>query len=360
MGCDLVTEKIRLGLEEEVFVTEPDRPSLQSLYYLARLLWRNPGYYYRHSASNFARGRDVAQGLMGGIEISTGVHEDPDDLLRDLASRRRELARVTAGLIVPVGHLFDVQTPTNTCGLHIHVGPLADPRRAYAHLVHFLPLLALMSANSPLAGGEARGLSYRMQVSFAIGPLREDWTHRFQDLIYSCRLGTLELRVFDPFWDLERLRWLLRCIVAVAALPGEREPDLVRYNRLREQVARRGYTDELRSLYRELAAIVPVPEHLFAEPPAQKALRFYRRHGLLATYAAIDNAYRTGRFAAPGGSVGAEQPAALSRAALAAAGFLGYYMVKLPYVVIKARREWAASGANDLAGTAGGTEGRRR
>ncbi len=335
-----MTDKIHLGLEEEVFVTEPERPSLQSLFYLARLLWLNPRYYYRHSASNFARGRDVAQGLMGGIEISTGVHADPDELVADLAARRQELARVTRGLIVPVGHLFDVDTPTNTCGLHVHIGPLDEPGRVYGHLVHFLPLLALMSANSPYAGGRKRGLSYRMQASFAIGPLRPDWTHRFQDLILSCRLGTLELRVFDPFWDLERMRWLLRCVQAIARLPGPREPDLARYNRLRGQVARTGYGGELRDLYRELSAVCPVPEYLFTCPPAVQVEKLYCRHGLVGAYAALDNAYRTGRLTPRDAPAPPTPPAQAFRAVRAAAGFLGYYMIRLPYVVLKARQEW--------------------
>ncbi len=30
------------GIEEEVFVTEPQRPTLRSFYYLARLLAKNP------------------------------------------------------------------------------------------------------------------------------------------------------------------------------------------------------------------------------------------------------------------------------------------------------------------------------
>lgn len=325
---------VLLGLEEEVFITEPDRPSLQSLYYLARLLWRDPGFYYTHSASNFARGQDVAQGIMGGVEIATEPCEGPDALVAALEARRRELASVSDGLIVPVGHLFDPETPTNTCGLHVHVGPLAEPLRAYANLVHFLPLLALLSANAPLAGGRPAGLSYRMLRSFAIGPLRPDWEYRFQDLIFSKRLGTLEVRVFDPFWDLERLRWLLRCLAAVCALEEDRPADLAAYNRLREEVARDGYTPRLRALYGELRAVVPVPEELFAEPPALETLRLWRAHGSVGAYAALDNAYRHGVVRA--------RPVGRSRVRLGriVLGIAGYYLLKTPYALLKARQEW--------------------
>lgn len=72
-----------MGLEEEVFITEPTLPSLGALWHLARLLWSNPSYYYAHSASNFARGRDLRQSIMSGVEISTGIHSGPDDLVKE-------------------------------------------------------------------------------------------------------------------------------------------------------------------------------------------------------------------------------------------------------------------------------------
>lgn len=351
-----------VGLEEEVFITEPARPTLNSLYYLARLLWLNPGFYYTHSASNFARGRDARTCLMGGVEIATRPAGSPDEAVRDLALRRRELASVAGGLVVPVGHLFDLEAPTNTCGLHVHLGALPDPRRSYAAIVRYLPVLAAMTVNSPFAGGRDAGASYRMQHSFAIGPLRGDWTYRFQDVIYSRRLGTIEIRVFDPFWDLERLRWLVGACVAVALHEEPVQADLDLYNRLREVVAREGYGRPLRRLYRELSAFYPLPERLLLHPPAEETRRLYRARGTVGAYAALDHAYRLGRRPLAGEALSplsrsargrSDQPAVLAeetgfggvarslRAPVKlAAGFVGYYLPKAPYVVLKAWREW--------------------
>lgn len=341
------TKGLLIGLEEEVFITEPYRPSLGSLYCLARLLWRDPAFYYTHSASNFARGNDVRSCLMGGVEIATRTASSPEEAVRDLRRRRGELAEVTEGYyLVAVGHLFDLEAPTNTCGLHVHLGGLPDPRRSYAALVRYLPVLAAAAVNSPLAGGREVGLSYRMQRSFAIGPLRGDWSYRFQDLIYSRRLGTIEIRVFDPFWDLERLRWLLGACIAVALLDRPVEADLELYNRLREVVAREGYGKPIRRLYQELASFYPLPERLLLNPPAEETRRLFRQRGMAGAYAVLDRAYRHGEpplQAASGGD--GDPPCRRSGVRLpvllrAAVGFFGYFLPKAPYVAFKAWREW--------------------
>ncbi|MCS7191352.1 MAG: hypothetical protein NZ843_07105, partial [Fimbriimonadales bacterium] len=71
------------GIEEEIFITEPTRPALSAFYPMAKLLWRNPRYYYKHSATNFARGRDARQCLMSSVEIATRPHSDLEALLAD-------------------------------------------------------------------------------------------------------------------------------------------------------------------------------------------------------------------------------------------------------------------------------------
>ncbi|NPV71831.1 MAG: hypothetical protein HPY55_14545 [Firmicutes bacterium] len=324
-----------LGIEEEIFVTHPERTSLESLYYLAKLLWKNPRYYYSHSDSNFARGNDVKQGIMGGVELSTGCHSDVATLVDDLAARRAEFsATCSDALLVPVGHLIDLSAPTLTCGMHIHIGNLPDSKRAYAALVHYLPLLALIAANAPFVAGQYFGQSYRMAHSYAIGALRSDPWYRFQDIIFARRLGTIEIRVFDPVWDLGRLRMLVDCILAIVKDGHEYALDRETYNCLRPKFVVEGYSGELRPLYEELRGIIDVPEELFKTTPSDKVKAVYEERGLLPTYSALDNAYRNNVFEAR------DVPAMKKQPARAAVGLASYYIVRLPYKLQKVLKEW--------------------
>jgi hypothetical protein len=386
---------LTLGLEEEVFITTPTRPTLDALYALAKLLGRNPRYYYKHTASNFARGRDARQCLMSSVEIATRPHAAIDALLGELRTHRAALADAAGdAYLVPVGHLFDLDAPTNTAGLHIHVGVPAERRQTvYANLAHFLPLLILLSASSPYAGGRYFGQSYRVASSFAIGALRDDPYYRFQDLILSRRLGTIEIRACDPIWDLERLRVLLEAVRAIAQLPTARPINRVRYAALRHQAACIGYTPDLQALHRELRAVYEIPERLLrttisdmlhaciqpslplspspasgrgslwsAEaklpPDAEAALQHSKRHplshrvgegqgvrdkktvfledALLRTYARLNHAYRTGQWEP------VEPHSVRPSAWRGALGLLGYYLLRLPYTAYKAWAEWRA------------------
>lgn len=324
------------GLEEEVFITEPEHPSLASLYYLSRLLLRDPKHYYYYSASNFARGRDVHECLMSGIEIATTPHSSLEGLLEDLRKRRADLSwAVEKSYIVPVGHLFDLDSPSNTSGLHLHVGVEPELRlRVYQNIAYFLPVLILLSASSPFRGGRYFGPSYRVASSFAIGPLQEDPTYRFQDLIISRRLQTVEIRVLDPIWDLERLRWLLRVVQVVVNLPVVYPLDRERYLDLREQACREGYTRDLRRLYRELKAYLPLPENYLERSISDELAEWVARYGRAATYRALDRAYRTGRLEYVPAHHFRKQPWK------SVAGLMGYYLLRLPYTLYKGWREW--------------------
>lgn len=333
--------RITLGIEEEVFITTPTRPTLDAFYALTKLLWRHPRFYYKHTASNFARGRDARRCLMSSVEIATRPHTDIDALLRELRTHRTALADAAGdAYLVPVGHLFDLDAPTNTAGLHIHIGVPAERRPVvYANLAHFLPLLIRLSASSPYAGGRYVGPSYRVAASFAIGTLRTDPYYRFQDLILSRRLGTIEIRVFDPVWDLERLRVLLHAVLAIAQLPTARPIDYARYAALRHQAACVGYTPYLQALERELRPLYAIPEellHATISDALHAHMRQYSQDGLLSTYVHLDHAYRTGRW----------EPVAprwvRPSAWRGALGVLGYYVPRLPYMAYKAWAEWRA------------------
>ncbi|GIV04451.1 MAG: hypothetical protein KatS3mg016_0026 [Fimbriimonadales bacterium] len=324
------------GLEEEIFITEPARPTLSALYVMAKLLWRNPRYYYKHSATNFARGKEIRQCLMSSVEIATRAHSDLDALLADLQARRADLIRAAGNAyLVPIGHLFDLQAPTNTGGLHIHIGVATERRETvYANLAYFLPLLMLLSASSPYAEGRYFGQSFRIAHSFAIGALRRDPYYRFQDLILARRLGTIEIRALDPIWDMQRLRWLLGAVDAIVALPDARPLDLDRYAALREQAAYIGYTPDLQRLYTELRAIVELPESLLHHTVSDALAACMVNEGLLRTYARLNHAYRTGQWAPM------EPHAVTPSWGRAVLGLLGYYLPKLPYIAYKAWAEW--------------------
>lgn len=322
------------GIEEEVFITEPERPTLKSFYYLSKLLAKNPSFYYTHSAHNFARGSDVKQGVMSGVEISTAMSDDVEALVDDLAKRRADLASVTSGLIVPMGHLLQYDAATNTCAIHVHISGVEDKRRLYGNLIHFLPVLPVFTMNSPMAASEYFGQSYRMAKSWAIGPVQPDWQIRFQDIIHSKRLGTVEVRLFDPCWDLGRIRWLLRAIKAIAELDVTLDPAIDRYNSLRDNICRSGLIDEVADLVRELQSIVDFPIEMLEHTASDELRAVYDAEGLVGAYSALDNGYRNGRFESQ--PVSAKQRAGLAAGMV---GFVGYFVPRLPYYAWKGIRE---------------------
>ncbi|MCX8052376.1 MAG: hypothetical protein N3B12_01080 [Armatimonadetes bacterium] len=324
----------RFGIEEEVFITEPERPTIRSLYYLARLLARNPVFYYTHSAHNFTRGKDLKEGLMSGVEISTAIYEDPDLVVDDLAHRRADLAAVTSGLIVPVGHLLDIDTPTNTCAVHIHISGISDRQRVYSNLIHFLPILPLFTINSPMVAGRYFGQSYRMSSSFAIGPIRNDWTVRFQDVILSKRLKTIELRVCDPCWNLDRVRYLVRAVAAIASLDETLDPAVETYNTLRNEICRRGLLEETAHLAEELQSLVDFPMEMLTRTASDELYEAYKAGGLLAAYSALDNGYRNGIFKPR--EVPIKRKSHIGAGML---GFAGYFVPRLPFYAFKGLRE---------------------
>lgn len=330
---------ITWGLEEEVFIVENNgRPSLNSLYYLYQLLRKNRKFYYYHSASNFSRGKDVYLGLMSGIEISTDVQLSVKGLLEDLKERRKDLVKVVNdGIIVPVGHLLDTDTPTNTCGLHIHLGVEKKYREAvYQRIAHYLPLITLASTNSPGRNGLYFGKSYRMESSYAVGPLSNNPYYRFQDLIISKRLKTVEIRVLDPFPQFDRLEKILKLIEDVARGAEAGEVNLSHYLKLRNTVTKEGFTDELEILHFKLQKELRWKDKkLFIDTPSDLTWKAYEEKGLLGAYLLLDEIYRGEHKRTIEDDIYKWKPIFL-RSAL---GIAGYYMPRLPYVAYKALKE---------------------
>ncbi|MCX6566743.1 MAG: glutamate-cysteine ligase family protein [Candidatus Aminicenantes bacterium] len=322
------------GLEEEVFVCEPLLPTVRSLGYLARLLRQNPAENYFRTASNFARGRDLRTGLMSGIEVATRIRDSADGAVEELRKRRRELAAAAGGRIVALGHLIQIDAPTNICALQVHLGVGDDRFRVYDNIAYFLPALIYLSAHSPFRGGRRAGRSCRLASGYAVGPLCGDRYRRFQDLIISRRLKTIEVRAFDSFPDLERIRVLVAALGRIAGLSGRRPLDLDRYARLRRAAIGVGFDGELAALIEELRRIAEIPQDMVRTVPADETASFYERAGLSRTYQRLDSLYRGETSAA------AERVIPLwEDIRLRASGFLGYYVPRLPYTLYKWIRE---------------------
>lgn len=326
-----------LGVEEEVFVLEQGRltPTLQSLDYLRRLWWSAPRTYWATTHSNFARGEDRRECFMGSIEVATGVHAQVDSLLDDLLALRTALAKAAAGArIVPTGALFTLRSPSNTASTHIHVGvPARERERVYRNLAAFAPLFALASANSPYAGGRRFGLSYRLAEPSLIGPLREDPEYRFQDLIISKRLGTIELRLCDPIPELSRLREVLGAVRAVAAWGGTVRFCREEYNRERKSWTLSGKTKYVQGRLSEVEQICSFDASLLDRPLTVRIGDLADSEGVEAAYAELDRIWRE-----PTG-VPANPP--VTSAWRVVSGLLGYYAVRVPWIAWKGYKEWS-------------------
>jgi gamma-glutamyl:cysteine ligase YbdK (ATP-grasp superfamily) len=327
---------VTLGLEEEVFVLEKGRltPTLQSLDYLRRLLWKNPRRYIQHSASNFAKGEERKECFMGSIEMATGVHDQIEHLLEDLMERRTEFARAAhGGMIVPVGSLFTLDSPTNTASSHVHVGvPTSERDRVYENLAYFAPVLAVAAANAPWAAGREFGLSYRMAQPGCLGPLREDREYRFQDVIVSKRLGTIELRIFDPMPEIYRLREVLEAVTAIAAWPGIFSFDRDTYNLERLSWTSHGMTSYVEKLWEELRPIYPLPYELVEYTLSDRLRKVASEIGIDAAYAEAERLWLEGTDVAP-----EHRPHSRLRTLT---GLAGYYAVRLPFMAYKGYKEW--------------------
>lgn len=321
------------GIEEEVFIAESTKPSTQSLYYLSKLVWQKPKKYLFHTDSNFARSKDILQGLMSAVEISTFVHKNTNQLIDDLYTRRLELKEASEGLIIPLGHLFEYQAPTNTAALQFHIGNIEDPKRVYDNLVYFLPLLILLTANSPVEGMKYHSKSYRLLNSYAVGPIRKDWQHRFQDIIFAKRTKTIEIRAFDPVWDIRVVKMLVNIIKAITDYPGHFKLDIDKYNYLRKEVCLKGYIEELDESFNTLNELIEVKKAYFKVPPSDIIYSFFSKYGLRNTYIALDNGYIEGTLRVK------EIPEVQAKVLKKVVGFAGYYIPKLPYDVWKYLRE---------------------
>lgn len=313
-------------------------PTLQSLDYMRRLLWSDLRRYTVRTASNFLRDGDQKRfGLMGSVEVATFVHSSPEELVSELLQLRVEFARAARGaLVVPVGALFTADAKTLTSGLHIHIGvPRNERHRIYSNLAHFLPVLAVASASSPYFNNEYFGLSHRMATPYALGPLQADREYRFQDLIISKRLGTIELRVFDPVPELGRLTQIVKAVHAIALWPGTAAFSREEYNGARTEWTKEGPNPWVLHRFEELRKIYALPLELVEQPFSKRLADITRQRGALAAYQEADATWRN--------QTGVHYPVKEHSKLRIASGIAGFYALRFPYMAYKGIREWRGS-----------------
>jgi hypothetical protein len=185
--------------------------------------------------------------------------------------------------------------------------------------------------NSPSCAADAPK-SYRMSCNFASGELREDREYRFQDLIVSKRLGTVEIRALDPIPDLDRLRHILNAVVAIASIEDAMPFDRERYNAERPTWVRAGLNEYVDRLWSALQPIYPLPKALLAETQSDRLTNIAQEVSPEAAYREVDSIWRAGT------GVALElRPHSRFRSFT---GVLGYYSVQLPWMAYKGYKEW--------------------
>ena len=329
--------ELSFGLEEEVFVLygqtgQAHRTHLGSLWPMGRLLWQDPARNWGGTATNFRRGVAARQGVMSSVEVSTRVEYGAATLFTAALSRRSELSRTFAGgQLVALGSLPGSDR-YHTAGLHIHIGlPDQDRDRVYGNLAYFLPVLAWASASSPYFGnGEAgSGPLSRVASSFALGELGADPYDRFQDLIITRRLGTIELRVLDPVPDPDRLWAILKAVEGVARLPDRLPWSRLEYNELRrELLSSPGLA--LRERARELEWRVGFELLWTRHTEADRVRSHTEQCGWASTCAHLDGLWRSGVWQDLG------TPNTPPPWWHGPAGFARYYLPRLPAIARKA------------------------
>lgn len=322
--------KIKFGIEEEVFVVEKGRPAIDSLYPLFSLVRKKPNYYFVHTAVNLARGRDLLDFFVASVEISTGVAEAPENAVEQLRLIREEFLKNCPQKVACVGMLPTYTEHTSlVSGFHIHVSGDFDFEEQRLKIVYYLPALLLITANSPSVNNDF--LSNRILASRFTGAVVRNSYERYQDVIISRRLNTLEIRAFDPCPDLYRYMVLLEAIRRIITTREKFVPDLKEYAILREEAAKYGTASErIKGLVSEVVEKYGVEESLFHAPPALKTKEIFQKLDEERAYEELDRMYRQGVL-----YEGGEIPKSI-RALL---GFFGYYIPRLPYNTYKFLKE---------------------
>ena len=179
-----------------------------------------------------------ARGLVAGAGfdlLGSGLHPAASGRVRLLSKPRYQVVKEDLGEII-------LSTPP--CGLHVHVG-ITDPEAAVRianAFRRYLPVLTVLSANSPFRGGEDSGHASarttvvraypRFQVPRAFRDYEDfcrvadeliaaagvdDYTYIWWDVRPHPKLGTVEVRAVDVQADAATSAALAALIQAIAA-----------------------------------------------------------------------------------------------------------------------------------------------
>ncbi len=268
---------------------------------------------------------------MGGVEISADMCEDVEALADDLARRRADLASVTIGLIVPVGHLFDYEAPTNTCAIHVHVSGVENKTRLYGNIIHFLPVLA--AVHDQLADGGVAILRPVVSDGQLVG-------HRPDQAGLAVSVPGR-----DPFQAARHHRASsFRPMLGPESHPlaPARGQGHCRAERMRSippstattpcatDSAARVCSTRSSDLVDELRGLIDFPIELLEHTASDELKAVYDSEGLIAAYSALDNGYRNGVFEPR--PVPFRKRAGMAKGML---GFVGYFVPRLPYYAWK-------------------------
>ena len=254
-------EPFSLGLEEELFVVDPDD---------GRLL--NTGGEVLEQLGELERGEVKSELHRSQIELITGVCSTVEEAVAELSQLRAAVLATDVGLIASGTHptaeegdsevtdkpryerisgLLGDAGATPVCALHIHVG-VPDPAtaiRVFNGLRRYVPLLEALGANAPFRHGRDTGLASSRALTLRSWPRagvpREmadfedfvsstarlthvaevpDYTFHWWKMRPHPRLGTVEIRALDTQVDQRHTAALAAAVHALAWTASEAEP----------------------------------------------------------------------------------------------------------------------------------------
>jgi carboxylate-amine ligase len=256
-----VQEPFSLGVEEELFLVDPDDGRL-----------RNCGAEVLEQLDERERGAVKNELHRSQIELITGVCRTVDEAVAELCSLREAVLATGVGLVAGGTHPTAVEGDSITtdnpryqriqkllgdagatpvCAVHVHVGmpDAATAIRVFNGLRRHLPLLEALSANSPYRHGRDTGLASARELTLRSWPragtpramddfedfLRSteqltrvadvpDYTYHWWKMRPHPRLGTVEIRALDTQISPHHTAAIVAAVHALARHEASAEP----------------------------------------------------------------------------------------------------------------------------------------